>query len=75
MAQVPYDGVANRAQFEAEARHAAREADWRIAEWPDGTWCDLNALEEYLRFMSDDYRVRRVLAWDESYTPTATEAV
>ena len=54
---------------------AARVADWRIAEWPDGTWCDLGELEEFLKFKSDDYVVCRVLEWDESYTPTVTEAV
>jgi len=26
-----------------------------ICEWPDGTWCRLEDLEEYLTFMSDDF--------------------
>lgn len=27
-----------------------------IAIWPCGTWCFVEYLEEYLRWMSDDYR-------------------
>lgn len=33
------------------------------AVWPDGTICDLEDLDEYLTFMSDDYVVEIV---DES---------
>lgn len=29
----------------------------KIALWPCGTYCDLKDVEEYLRFMSDDYIV------------------
>lgn len=29
----------------------------KIALWPCGTYCDLKDVEEYLRFMSDDYLV------------------
>jgi len=26
-----------------------------VAKWPCGTWCELEVLEEFLGFMSDDY--------------------
>ncbi len=29
----------------------------RVCEWPDGTWCDEEDVEDYLKWMSDDYRV------------------
>ena len=32
------------------------EEDYRlVAKWPDGTWCEMEHLEEYLPFMGDDY--------------------
>lgn len=31
-----------------------------IAIWPDGTWCDIEDIESYLHFMSDDYEVKQV---------------
>lgn len=52
----------------------AREMNWIICEWPDGTWCDVGELGEYAH-MSDDYQRRRVLEWDEGYCPTVTEAI
>lgn len=30
---------------------------YRVYQWPDGTWCDEEDLEEYLTFMSDDFQV------------------
>lgn len=27
-----------------------------IFVWPDGTWCEREDLEDFLAFMSDDYR-------------------
>lgn len=35
-----------------------------IYEWPDGTWCEEDELEEHLAWMSDDFR-RIVLTYDE----------
>ena len=32
----------------------------QIAMWPDGTWCDLDDVEAYLHFMSDDYEIKQV---------------
>ena len=29
----------------------------KVALWPDGTCCELDELEEYLTFMSDDYEI------------------
>jgi hypothetical protein len=29
----------------------------KIALWPCGTYCEVKDVEEYLRFMSDDYLV------------------
>ena len=26
-----------------------------VVKWPDGTWCEMEQLEEFLTFMSDDY--------------------
>ena len=31
----------------------------RICVWPDGTWCNINNVEEYAH-MSDDYAIVRV---------------
>lgn len=51
------------------------EENWIICEWPDGTWCNEESLEGYLKFMSDDFRRLRVLECDGEYTPTKTEPV
>jgi hypothetical protein len=32
----------------------------QIAMWPDGTWCELEDIEAYLHFMSDDYEIKQV---------------
>ena len=45
---------------------------WIIAEWPDGTWCDLHELRE-MTHMSDDYQIVRVLTHDEGFTPIKTQ--
>jgi len=45
---------------------------WIIAEWPDGTWCDLHDLHE-MTHMSDDYQIVRVLTHDEGFTPIKTQ--
>ncbi|OZA27767.1 MAG: hypothetical protein B7X93_08570 [Hydrogenophilales bacterium 17-61-9] len=45
---------------------------WLVAEWPDGTWCDLHELRE-MTHMSDDYQIMRVLTHDEGYTPIKTQ--
>lgn len=47
--------------------------EWLIALWPDGTWCDLDEVESYLTWKSDDYQVHRVLSHDEGYCPCKTE--
>lgn len=31
-----------------------------IYQWPDGTWCYEEDLEEYLTWMSDDYEIIRI---------------
>ena len=28
---------------------------FKVCIWSDGTWCDYDDLEDYLKFMSDDY--------------------
>ena len=33
------------------------EVEIPVYEWPDGTWCLQEDLEEYLNFQSDDYKV------------------
>ena len=48
------------------------EEEWLIAEWPDGTWCDLDQLHE-MTHMSDDYQISVVLTCDETYTPIKTQ--
>jgi hypothetical protein len=48
------------------------DATWIIAEWPDGTWCDLHDLHE-MTHMSDDYQIVRVLTHDEGFTPIKTQ--
>ena len=60
-----------------ESMHSILEVDcsdqhWLIAEWPDGTWCDITEIRE-MSHMSDDYQVLRVLSHDEGYTPIKTE--
>ena len=40
--------------------------------WPDGTWCREEDLEEHLSFLSDDFEVRQVLAYDEHDNPCHT---
>ena len=49
------------------------DSKWIIAEWPDGTWCELNEIRE-MRHLSDDYSIRRVLTHDSGYTPIKTQA-
>jgi len=48
------------------------DATWIIAEWPDGTWCDLHDLHE-MTHMSDDYQIVRVLTHDEGFTSIKTQ--
>jgi len=48
--------------------------DWFIAQWPDGTWIDWED-RWMMSHQSDDYEKLKVLAFDESYTPTKTERV
>ena len=48
------------------------EPVWLVAEWPDGTWCDLHELRE-MTHMSDDYQIVRVLTHDEGFTPIKTQ--
>lgn len=59
--------------LERVQRDAADYIDDLIYLWPDGTWCSEEDLEEYLGFMSDDFEVRRVLAYDEHGNPCQTE--
>lgn len=40
------------------------------AMWPDGTMCELEELEEYLHFMSDDYEL--VIGDDEYISEGST---
>ena len=35
----------------------------KAAVWPDGTWCLETDIEEYLRFMSDDYELIEEEEW------------
>lgn len=48
------------------------EPIWLVAEWTDGTWCDLHELRE-MTHMSDDYQIVRVLTHDEGFTPIKTQ--
>lgn len=43
-----------------------------IAQWPDGTWCELGELNE-MGHMNDDFEVRRVLSQDCGGNPVETE--
>lgn len=44
--------------------------------WPDNTWCRAENLEEYLKFMSDDYvSVVVPYKFDEDGMPTYSDAV
>ena len=40
-----------------------------ICEWPDGTWCELEDLEGYLQWMSDDfiYKSMPIEVYEEQY--------
>ena len=59
--------------LERVPRDAADYIDDLIYLWPDGTWCREEDLEEYLGFMSDDFEVHQVLAYDEHDNPCHTE--
>ncbi len=59
--------------LERVQRDAADYIDDMIYLWPDGTWCREEDLEEYLGFMSDDFEVHHVLAYDEHDNPCQTE--
>jgi hypothetical protein len=45
---------------------------WLVAEWPDGTWCDLDEISG-MTHMSDDYQIMHVLTHDAGYTPIKTQ--
>ena len=57
----------DRKQIEIECS----DQEWLIAEWPDGTWCDLGQIRE-MTHVSDDFQIMRVLTHDEGYTPIKT---
>ena len=69
------DGVESmeaKQKLERVPRDAADYIDL-IYLWPDGTWCREEDLEECLDFMSDDFEVHQVLAYDEHDNPCHTE--
>ena len=45
----------NVKDFMAGIQH--EENAQKYCVWADGTWCELEYLEEYLTFMSDDYEI------------------
>lgn len=45
---------------------------WIVCIWPDGTWCNLSDLEEFLTVRSDDYSKESVISYDEAYVPVKT---
>lgn len=51
---------------------ACADQVWLVAEWPDGTWCELREIRE-MGHMSDDYCIVRVLTHDAGYVPIKTE--
>ncbi len=68
-----YENIPLIDMLERVPRDVADYIDDIIYLWPDGTWCSEEDLEEYLGFMSDDFEVRRVLAYDEHGNPCQTE--
>jgi hypothetical protein len=44
-----------------------RDDQWCL--WPEGTMCQVDDLESYLTFMSDDYERVQVLTYSDDGTP------
>ncbi len=72
-AEIEDGKAAKAAQVFRDILEAARKDVDLIYLWPDGTWCREEDLEEYLGFMSDDFEVHQVLAYDEHDNPCHTE--
>jgi len=51
MTDIEFDAAVDR----DAAKHPTHPDITGICHWPDGTWCYVEDLDEYLTFMSDDF--------------------